>query len=635
MGKMKYMKSLMKNIIISQLNISSVEELIKKVSPYDFVSFDIFDTLLKRDVPSPEDVFSIVEKKTGQIGFAHERIHAEVRCRHLSTKEEITLDDIYLNIDAKYVNCKRIELEVENLLLKKNLWFDSVYNYCRQHNKTILVTSDMYLPQEFIEKILKREGILYDYLFLSSTEKVQKRTGNLFKRELNVIGISPKQLIHIGDSLGSDWIGAKKAGIKSLLIPRKVCRTSVINKKLDTYLDCFINNNIPEGKDYCWQLGYAALGPLLYGFITWLHTETEKRGLKKIYFFSRDGWLMKEAWDAIYGPHHNVQYMYISRRSVSVPILWKHSNWHEIGNFMTMTRFFTVKVFLKRLGIDVETCIKYIEACGLTPETVFSEANYLYDKRLEKLYNIIKNRVIENSKQEYIALGVYLKKMEFYGSVAVVDIGWNGSMQKNLEETLREMGIDAIIDGFYFGVKKSIPKQSMHGYLYDTKRNKLEATIASMQGMFESFFLAKAGSTRKYYLDDKKICVDFYEPEYTDNDPERIAFSAIQEGALHFIAKYKNSKGSNILFVKKVDYIANVLRFGTMPSQNDIRKFGTFRFYDTNVVYMANPKKINYYIIHPKQFFREFSNSVWKQAFLLKLFRIPFPWFGVLYGSVK
>lgn len=120
MGKMKYMKSLMKNIIISQLNISSVEELIKKVSPYDFVSFDIFDTLLKRDVPSPEDVFSIVEKKTGQIGFAHERIHAEVRCRHLSTKEEITLDDIYLNIDAKYVNCKRIELEVENLLLKKN-----------------------------------------------------------------------------------------------------------------------------------------------------------------------------------------------------------------------------------------------------------------------------------------------------------------------------------------------------------------------------------------------------------------------------------------------------------------------------------------------------------------------------------
>ena len=38
------------------------EKLKKLIDRAEWVSFDIFDTLLKRDVPTPVDVFSIVEK---------------------------------------------------------------------------------------------------------------------------------------------------------------------------------------------------------------------------------------------------------------------------------------------------------------------------------------------------------------------------------------------------------------------------------------------------------------------------------------------------------------------------------------------------------------------------------------------
>ena len=41
----------------------TADEIIKKIQSYDVVSFDIFDTLLKRDVEFETDVFELVERK--------------------------------------------------------------------------------------------------------------------------------------------------------------------------------------------------------------------------------------------------------------------------------------------------------------------------------------------------------------------------------------------------------------------------------------------------------------------------------------------------------------------------------------------------------------------------------------------
>ena len=40
----------------------------------EVISFDIFDTLLKRNVPDPNQIFNIVEKKSAVFGFAKKRI---------------------------------------------------------------------------------------------------------------------------------------------------------------------------------------------------------------------------------------------------------------------------------------------------------------------------------------------------------------------------------------------------------------------------------------------------------------------------------------------------------------------------------------------------------------------------------
>ena len=55
--------------------------IINKVKGYDYVSFDIFDTLLKRDVAAPTDVFKIVGNIHSDKQFAKARIVAERNLR--------------------------------------------------------------------------------------------------------------------------------------------------------------------------------------------------------------------------------------------------------------------------------------------------------------------------------------------------------------------------------------------------------------------------------------------------------------------------------------------------------------------------------------------------------------------------
>lgn len=44
---------------------------------YNYISFDVFDTLIERDVPDPKDIFSIIEKTTDETDFRNKRIKAE------------------------------------------------------------------------------------------------------------------------------------------------------------------------------------------------------------------------------------------------------------------------------------------------------------------------------------------------------------------------------------------------------------------------------------------------------------------------------------------------------------------------------------------------------------------------------
>lgn len=58
---------------------------------YDVVTFDVFDTLVIRDVLDPTDVFNLIGGKK----FRYARVLAELMAVRNSRREEITLEEIY------------------------------------------------------------------------------------------------------------------------------------------------------------------------------------------------------------------------------------------------------------------------------------------------------------------------------------------------------------------------------------------------------------------------------------------------------------------------------------------------------------------------------------------------------------
>ena len=180
-------------------------ELAQQLMPYDVISFDIFDTAIYRKVDMPNDVFSIMAMETGQGDFINVRKTAENLARERKElaegTREVSLSEIYDVLEEDYgiereVMEREIELEAEICTVNPYIFY--VYKKLLDRGKTVIFTSDMYLPQSIIEKILMKNGYKkYEKLFLSNSYKLRKGDGTLQKVILKEY--PDKNIIHIGD----------------------------------------------------------------------------------------------------------------------------------------------------------------------------------------------------------------------------------------------------------------------------------------------------------------------------------------------------------------------------------------------------------------------------------------------------
>lgn len=347
----------------------SSQQIINDIEQYKYISFDVFDTLLKRNLEKPTDIFTILEmsgfKKYGLIfkNFKSNRIKAEQIARNKET-EEVTLSDIYEKLRKVLPDnnirswAKEEEERLEYKYCNINEVIKPVYDYCIENNKKIIIITDIYLSQNLIEKMLNKCGInQWDALFVSSAVGLTKQTGALFKYVLNNLNIANTSIIHIGDNNISDIKKANESGIKSIHIPTQVINVTykkrVINNIWDNVAQSFLNNNIlsiSENK----RLGYENMGPLLYGLCIWLMKELKKKKINKVYFMSRDGQIMKKAFDVLNIDHKiKSYYFYASRRALQVPALaFENISYNSFINSLFWTENVTFKYFLKSLGLE-------------------------------------------------------------------------------------------------------------------------------------------------------------------------------------------------------------------------------------------------------------------------------------------
>ena len=369
---------------------------------------------------------------------------------------------------------------------------------------------------------------------------------------------------------------------------------------------------------YFYDFGYNKLGPLLLCFSNWLYSELSKNDINKVFFLARDGYIMKRAFDIV-NKNSKIKssYFYASRRAIIVPSLWEINTKNEIFERIVFNKNISLKNFFKKIGLEDKNLDTIIEKYNYKYEDIIEINNreQRFNDMLEDLFPIIK----ENAKEERNALKEYIKKEHFEGKVAIVDIGWYGSMQKAFESILDEIDIF----GYYFGLVPNckICKEKSYGFLFDTNKN--EANYHKLHyfiNNFEFLFLAQHGSVKKFTNLGKEVV--FYEYEY-NNTNEAIWAKVIQDSAIEYI---KNHYRDLIPYEETVNKFFKVFLF---PKYKDAKFFGDVQFKDDNFKYIAKPQKIYKYVINPKNLKKDFIDSAWRIGFMKKMFIIPLPYCSI------
>lgn len=615
------------------------KKLYKALESYDYVSFDIFDTLIKRDIVNPKDLFGLIEKKLISLNidicnYANKRVKAERDAREQSEEEEITLEVIYDffkkecneyddNIIEKLI---KIEQETEIEVSTINLNMKPILEYCREKNKKIILISDMYLDRNTIERILERNNIVigrdYIKLFLSSESQYTKRSGRLYDEALKYLNIESKKLFHIGDSLRGDYLNPIKKGIKAYHIPTKVnnsnykyIKNSYGEKNYnEEWLDKFISNRILKIENDYEKFGYECIGPLLYGFSVWLYESIQKNKYKKINFLAREGLFLQKAFKIIY-PKIETRYLCVSRKSIIGAMLGSVSTLEERLKMIKVPHAFDKNVVIDLLGIQ-------LSEENINKDKIYhSIEEVIDDKEFFEFLRNKDNEIIKKSNTQLRLLEKYLQFDKEFNEICIVDIGWNGTMQYYLKKLLEYTNQNKKINGYYMGVSKvatsKYPGIESYGYLFDKiySDNQIdENKLFSFCGLFESIFTADHGSVKNYYNDKEEVKAIFYEYEYEDNYK---IISKIQKGALSFIQEYSQSIIKDMLTMDLRLISSKILRVGNYPRKYDLKMFESLDFFDVKKTKMIGEVKLFENSI--REIHNEFLMSGWKVGFIKRL----------------
>lgn len=387
-----------------------------------------------------------------------------------------------------------------------------------------------------------------------------------------------------------------------------------------------------------YNFGKKHLGPLLYGFSSWLYENITREKINRIYFFSRDGYIMKKAFDMLFS-HESIKtyYLEVSRRSLRVPILWKDYSFENLLTMLGPSQLISMQSIFDSVGLSIDDYEELLKKYHFSIDSYFYRKDMLSDLDLLAMYNELGHDIYHNSKKEYESLKKYIRQNDLKGKFAIVDIGWSGGMQRYLQTTLKEMSIDADIYGYYTGIADYYTRNytndislKLNGYLFDFSHNpKDEDGRSCFVGLYEMLFLEAKGSVRKYVVNNEGcVYAERYEHEYCIDGIylEEIKYiKEVQRGALSYIEENKKIKT-----IDKNSLCNPLLKVGQQPTKQVIKLFAKFRFFDEGeYMYLAVPRNCFYYIKYPQMFKRDFIKSRWKTAFLKQIFKLPLPYYFI------
>lgn len=211
----------------------SLEGMLPYLSEFTHLSFDVFDTLVRRSYTAPDYAKLKLGKELVRENliedaksFVDIRNKAELDLRiRAKFKGDVRIDEIYKEIgsvlkindkQAQLLMQREFELDLAMILPKDEMV--EAFNIFGSNGHVLWVISDTYYTREQVGLMLRKAGVAVPYrLIISSEERKRKDNGTMWqmiKADLNREGVS--SYIHIGDNVVADSQRPGDLGLNTL-----------------------------------------------------------------------------------------------------------------------------------------------------------------------------------------------------------------------------------------------------------------------------------------------------------------------------------------------------------------------------------------------------------------------------------
>lgn len=240
----------------------------------DFVSFDLFETLLLFPLPGPAQMWEMVGSAVGMPDFALLRAGAEAKALRRAQahgRQTVSHDEIFDCLDlpaAPREFAKRTELLYETALWHPDPHLREIYKNWVGAGRALIIAETAHCSA-FIARLLARVGLPEAPLFVSSEMGVSKADGRLFTLAAERLAVPPQRIVHVGRRAREDLEPAAAAGFRTHPVDRLADAPAAGTGA--SVLSYGLRRLGPDRRqDPIRSLAFQMLGPLYCAFLRWM-----------------------------------------------------------------------------------------------------------------------------------------------------------------------------------------------------------------------------------------------------------------------------------------------------------------------------------------------------------------------------
>jgi predicted HAD superfamily hydrolase len=527
------------------------------------VSFDFFDTLVSRVCAEPNELFIEVGRRLASQGhlltaltpaeFRAARIAADEAARKRAIANgklgEVKLADIYAelkNVVRNPAAARDLEFDVERTFCYLNPVMASLVQHVRSLGYRTAVMSDTYFTAAELQRILRENGLstaLFDGFLVSCERSAAKWNGALYQELFRQFDIHPNELLHIGDNQHADVHIANQYRVEPVHYYRTTPDLETIFNSERTQrgarpLPAAALNSLrvlvarcAESDTDAFRDGAMVFGPVLARYADWCVEKFAASGVTTVLALMREGEvlgeLLQRAADAA-GVKLNIVPCFASRMSTARAALSDVSP-ERASELLEGSAGLTPQAVLDILGIGVEAEKLLDPATRNKPLTSHENIRGL----VKLLFSLprLRQLIEEKRAQSHELAFAYLSALVGNDStIGMVDLGWSGSIQRNIARILRRGGREIRTVGCYLACTKRAGRLALEG---DVAHGYIDYDWCRMTILPEIAITAMCGSTNGYARD----AAGQVQPvlgEFEINAAERTAKERLRVGILTF-----------------------------------------------------------------------------------------------------